>query len=283
LGKGTFPTIGWIADFQHKHLPEFFSQTELAFRDKNFKNTFEESTCVILSSNAAKADAQTFYPEYAEKFRVLHFGTGTIDFSSLPDISLMKEKYQINGPYFLVPNQFWIHKNHKVILEAMNYLKKQGRSVTVIATGNISDHRQPGYFAELMKKMQDYDISNDFIVTGIVPYNDLLVLMLHAIAVINPSLFEGWSTSVEEAKALNLNIILSNIPVHLEQNPEKGVFFLPDNPEQLAGIMLDFLHREQVKNTEIQFNKINERIKERQQTFALDYENIVFDTIGKSP
>lgn len=46
-------------------------------------------------------------------------------------------------------------------------------------------------------------------------------LMKHAIAIINPSLFEGGSTTVEEAKSLLKVIILSGIPVHREQNPRR--------------------------------------------------------------
>src|SRR5690606_26082660 len=56
----------------------------------------------------------------------------------------------------------------------------------------------------------------------------------HSVAVINPSLFEGWSSTVEEAKALGKSVILSNIPAHVEQNPHKGIFFDPKNPYELA-------------------------------------------------
>lgn len=69
---------------------------------------------------------------------------------------------------------------------------------------------------------------------GLIPYQDVAALMQGAVAMINPSLFEGWSTTVEEAKSLGKRIILSNIPVHMEQNPERGLFFEPHNPEALA-------------------------------------------------
>jgi glycosyltransferase involved in cell wall biosynthesis len=54
------------------------------------------------------------------------------------------------------------------------------------------------------------------------------------VALINPSLFEGWSTTVEEAKSLGKRIILSNIRVHLEQNPPGGLFFDPNDPNDLS-------------------------------------------------
>jgi len=73
---------------------------------------------------------------------------------------------------------------------------------------------------------------------GLVPYDDLSSLMHHALAVINPSLFEGWSTTVEEAKSQGKTVLLSDIPVHREQVPKRGHYFRPDAPEELAEAML---------------------------------------------
>jgi glycosyltransferase involved in cell wall biosynthesis len=277
--KSHFPTTGWIPDFQHKYLPDFFSQNELSDRDKDFQTTCSECTRVIFSSNAAKSDAEKFYPEYAKKYRVLHFVTGTMDLSAMPDFASLKEKYLIKEPYFIVPNQFWVHKNHMVIIEALNLLTARGHPVTIIATGNTSDYRQPDYFGTLLKKIQDCHISENFKVIGIVPYKELIQLMTHAVAVINPSLFEGWSTSVEEAKALNLRVILSDIPVHREQNPKHGMFFPPHDPERLAGILLESLQSDKNAFGSEQLTRIFEKLKEQQKIFAINYERIVLDTL----
>jgi glycosyltransferase involved in cell wall biosynthesis len=59
-------------------------------------------------------------------------------------------------------------------------------------------------------------------------------------ALINPSTFEGWSTTVEEAKGLGTPMILSSLRVHKEQNSH-AIFFDADSPEQLAEILIDFV------------------------------------------
>jgi len=282
LGENsTLPTIGWLPDFQHKYLPDFFSQDELQIRDKMFQTTCEECTCVIFSSKTAKSDAEKYYPDYREKYRVLHFVTGNMNLDDLPDFISLKEKYQINESYFIVPNQFWIHKNHAIILEVLKILKLQGCPITVIATGNTSDYRQPDYFCSIQKRIEEYNISENFKVLGIVPYSDLIQLMIHSIAVINPSLFEGWSTSVEETKTLNLNVILSDIPVHREQNPEKGIFFPPHDPEELANILLRSQSGPRAFHGEEQLNQISKKIKDQRRAFAQNYEKIVLETLEK--
>jgi len=273
------PTIGWIPDFQHKYLPDFFSSKELLSRDKDFLITCKECTRVVFSSNTAKMDAEKFYPAYAKKFRILHFVTSNMDLDDLPDFDSLKKKYQIKYPYFIVPNQFWIHKNHTVILEALKILKSQESSIFVLATGNMVDYRQPEYFRTLQTKIKNDDISENFKVLGVVPYKDLLQLMIHSIAVINPSLFEGWSTSVEEAKSLNLNLILSDIPVHQEQNPEHGIFFPPHDPQKLADILAE-CQKDPKKLPAINLlNEVTEKLNRQKKIFAQNYEKIVLDTV----
>ena len=61
--------------------------------------------------------------------------------------------------------------------------------------------------------------------------------MRHSLAVIQPSLFEGWSTVVEDARCLGKKMILSDFPVHLEQDPPESVFFDRNSPEQLAELI----------------------------------------------
>jgi glycosyltransferase involved in cell wall biosynthesis len=56
-------------------------------------------------------------------------------------------------------------------------------------------------------------------------------------ALINPSYFEGWSSTVEEARILNVPMLLSDIPVHREQMGNEATFFSPDNAEELANKM----------------------------------------------
>ena len=168
----SFPTIGWIMDFQYKYLPDYFTKDELPIIDKNYETNCAECTRLIFSSNAAKSDAEKFYPEFAknDKYRVLQFAGGPMDLSGLPDFTLLKERYHIKEPYFIVPNQFWAHKNHMVILEALKLLNARRRPVIVIATGNTFDDRQPDYFRVLENKIRDDKLSENFFVTGVIPY-----------------------------------------------------------------------------------------------------------------
>jgi len=56
--------------------------------------------------------------------------------------------------------------------------------------------------------------------------------------VIQPSLFEGWSTVIEDARALGRPVIASDIPVHREQLGDTARYFIPRDPASLAEAVL---------------------------------------------
>lgn len=58
-----------------------------------------------------------------------------------------------------------------------------------------------------------------------------------SVAVINPSLFEGWSTTVEEAKSLGVPLILSDLSIHREQTGGAASFFNPEDPTDIARVL----------------------------------------------
>ena len=234
--------LPWIPDFQHIHLPEMFSKEEVKIRDESFKKQIDVGKFVLLSSKDALKDFNLFAPDKTFKARVLHFVSNiNPDIYSETDrlAKDIKEKYKLPNKYFYVPNQFWQHKNHKIVFEAISLLKQKGVNIKVVFTGYSADYRNEKYFSQLMNYADETGIRDNIKVLGLVDSIDVYFLMRNCVSIINPSLFEGWSSTVEEAKSLGKNIILSNLNVHKEQNPPCAIYFDPHKPQELADIMLD--------------------------------------------
>jgi glycosyltransferase involved in cell wall biosynthesis len=153
----------------------------------------------------------------------------------------IKKKYQLQEEYFFCPNQFWAHKNHLVVLEAIKKLESShNRKIKVVFTGKLHDFRTPGYHNEIIKYINENNIADNVLMLGFIDRKEQLQIMKHALAVIQPSLFEGWSTIVEDTKAMNQNIIVSDIPVHKEQLAGKTIYFDPKNSDSLVGVLKNF-------------------------------------------
>ena len=228
---------GWIPDFQHYHLPELFSPKEINFRNNFCKKRADHAAVIILSSRMAQEDFGSLFPKDAHRSALLNF-VSWIDpewFHENP--KAYQEKYGITEDFFLVANQFWKHKDHRVVIDALALLKQQGIQPTVVCTGSTSDYRHPDYFKELLVRIQQSGLEDRVRVLGFIPRLDQVQLMRQSLAVIQPSRFEGWSTVVEEARSLGKTILLSDFPVHLEQNPPNSYFFERGNAEELACLM----------------------------------------------
>ena len=110
---------------------------------------------------------------------------------------------------------------------------------------------------------------------GIVPYDDMMSLIYHSIAIINPSKFEGWSSSVEQAKSMGKKILLSDIDVHKEQNPNRGIFFKEDNFIQLSKIIENIWNSFDKKTEKKKFKSSYKLNQKNFENYALDFQKII--------
>jgi glycosyltransferase involved in cell wall biosynthesis len=188
------------------------------------------------------AHLQQFFKYNPEKIKIhlLQF-VSLIDGIPTNDIDFLRKKYGITQPYFIVSNQFYKHKNHLVVYEAIRQLRSDYEYFQVVMTGKEEDYRNPAYIQHLKKLVHDGGLEQQIKSLGVIPREHQLGLMKHSLAVIQPSKFEGWSTVVEDAKSLQKQILLSNIPVHVEQMGDSAYYFEPDSAEQLKTLMRGFL------------------------------------------
>jgi putative glycosyltransferase len=247
----TIKTINWIPDFQHIHLPQMFSEKEIQNRNNNFLKLIRDSDLIVLSSFDALKDMKKFAPNDEDKARVLQFvSQPNSRYFELDehDKSLLLQKYEIKDDFFYIPNQFWKHKNHMMIFEAINELKKDGVEINIVCTGYLGDYRNKTYIDDIRKVIKLNNLKDNIKLLGLVDYEDVFALIKFSKAVINPSLFEGWSSTVEECKSVGKNMILSDLDVHKEQYPN-AVFFKRDSIESLKEV-LKFYKIENKSNVE---------------------------------
>lgn len=220
--------IYWIYDLQHKFLPDLFTEQERKKRDNSFLQMADHAREVVFSSHDSLSHFEQFYAQSKAVRHVYNFvslienkGTTTIE-KTVPK------------NYFIVCNQFWPHKNHLVVLKALKILKEQGQRPFVVFTGKHDDPQNANYVQDLKKFITENDLGSQIQLTGFLPRETQTAMMAGSLAVIQPSLFEGWSTVVEDAKALNKFLIASGITVNREQMHHNVLFFEPANAETLA-------------------------------------------------
>jgi glycosyltransferase involved in cell wall biosynthesis len=193
----------------------------------------------MLSSEDARADCERFHPASKGRTAVVRFAVPRTPVDAVA-ARQAADRHGLPKTFFYLPNQFWIHKNHALVIEALAILRARGQSMVVAASGNQSDPRDPDHFRKLKALAEHAGVSDLFRPLGLIPYADVALLMRASTAMINPSLFEGWSTTVEEARSTGTPMILSNLGVHREQAGEGAIYFDPNRPEALADALAGF-------------------------------------------
>ncbi len=217
--------IYWIPDFQFVHLPQLYTAAHIANNKIKLNRYFNDADLVVVSSEDALKDFKNYSPQFVHKARVMSFVAHVPENLYNDDLSVVLRQYHLPREFIYLPNQFWSHKNHLAVFEALKTLKGEGLRPFIVCSGNPLDERNPAHLALLLQKISEYGIRDQVAFVGLVPHHHVYALIRQSKCVLNPSLFEGWSTSVEEAKSVGKRMLLSNLGVHLEQNPAGSIYF----------------------------------------------------------
>jgi glycosyltransferase involved in cell wall biosynthesis len=228
------PAVAWIPDLQHRSLPQLFPATARWRRELGFRMQLASGRTIMLSSESALRDFRAYYPRAGNKVCVVRFATQPPSELLNMDPREVITTYGLPENYFYLPNQFYRHKNHQLVVDALTILKRRGVNVVVCASGSTEDRREPGYYELVKSEIEKRGLETCFRHVGIIPLAHVYALLRASTAMINPSRFEGWSSTVEEAKSFGVPMILSDIDVHREQTAGAARYFGVDDPAALA-------------------------------------------------
>lgn len=238
------PFVGYIYDFQHRYLPEFFKPEEAAARDAQFKSILTRSNSVVVNASAVKADAERFFPGAAERVVSLPFSASPKSEWFCADTAKTRHRYEIGERYFMVSNQFWIHKRHEVAIRAFARIARDDNNIQLVLTGATWDYRSSNRLDDIQALIRELGVSSRVHILGLVPKLDQIAIMRGAIALIQPTAFEGGpgGGSVFDATALGVPTVVSDIPVNREIADHVTAYFPLDDVEALVARLDELLH-----------------------------------------
>jgi len=232
------PWFGYIYDFQHRHLGHLFSEQEIRNRDRVFAEMLTCAKRVIVNSRDTANDARRFMPQSKATLITLPFSASPHLEWLKPDPTFRASDYKVGDKYFIVCNQFWQHKDHVTALRAFAQLRDVD-DLQLVCTGAMEDNRNLGYIDSLLKESRDLGIEAKLRFTGLIPKRHQIELLKGAIALIQPTLFEGGpgGGAVYDSVSLGVPSIVSDIAVNREVDDPTVTFFKAGNPDALAEAM----------------------------------------------
>lgn len=146
----------------------------------------------------------------------------------------VKHKYHIPGEYLFYPAQFWSHKNHRYILDALRKLKeKHGKIINAVFCGS-----DKGNLNFILKKAKEYQIHDQIFYIGYADTAEIPYLYRQSIALVMPTYFGPTNIPPLEAFALGCPVCYPHLP-GLEDQMKDAVFLMDiENPDSLVEILL---------------------------------------------
>ena len=163
-------------------------------------------------------------------------------------------KYNLDEGYFFYPAQFWSHKNHIRILEALILLNEKGQQCKVVFAGGDQGNKK---YCEQFAK--DNKLLDQVHFLGFVPADEMQGLYEGCHAVIMPSYFGPTNLPPLEAWYYKKPLIYS--ARFNEQAQDAAILIDPDDASHLAAAIVECLDKDHcnklIKAGSMRLNQLN--------------------------
>ena len=227
-----FPGAGVVTvhDLGYRHFPEAHPPLQRAYLDLTTRYSQWRASIILADSKATAADLQRFYGTPASKIRVVYPGVDCpTPKPSAQDIAAVRAKYQLPARYFVFIGRLQPRKNIRRIVEAFGLWQRDKADT---ATALVLAGAKGWLYREAWLGGAD-----NVRVTGYIDEADKGGLLAGAIALVFPSLYEGFGFPVIEAMHCGTPVIASNTSSLPELVGEAGLLVDPLDPSAIAEAM----------------------------------------------
>ena len=233
-------SIVTIHDLIYERYPEQFKLIDRKIYSKKFRYACEHADKIIAISNQTKQDIIQFYNTPAEKIKVCYqscnpaFGERIAD-----DVKQrVKEHYKLPDQYFLYVGSIIERKNLLNLCTAMNLLRDE-IDIPLVVIGNGSEYKQKVKDYVYLNRLDDRIIFlSDQPTAKFSPTfqsaEDFPAIYQQAIAMIYPSVFEGFGIPILEALNSGVPVIATKGSCLEEAGGPDSLYIEQDNAPQLV-------------------------------------------------
>jgi len=232
-----------VHDLQHRLQPEFpevSANGEWEWREYCYRNGTRGSTLLLADSEVGKEDILNFYGPYGvtpDQVKILPFLPACYLATDIArsERQRVRALYRLPERYLFYPAQFWPHKNHARIVQALGLLKQEhGRNIPIVFSGTYTGEIREHTFREVMSLSAQLGLEKEIHYLGYVPDEDMSALYAEAAALIMPTFFGPTNIPIIEAWAFGCPVLTSDIRGVREQVQDAGVLVDPRSVEAIA-------------------------------------------------
>jgi len=269
-------TIVTVHDLMHRYesrFPEAGSTKMFKTRERHYSRISKYVKSILVDSDIGKKQMVESYRTEFKKVHTLPYIPPQYIYIEETNINI-HELYNLPKKFIFYPAQFWLHKNHKSLIEATLKMKQQHPDIYLVFVGQ----KKNGYNS-ICNAIIKNNLSKYIKILNYVPNEHMPELYKAARAMIMPTFFGPTNIPPLEAFALGCPVAVSRIYAMPEQIGDAGLLFNPHSVNEIMKIMIklwtddglaDSLRKKGLKKSdEWQQKQFNER-----------FHNIIKQTIG---
>ncbi len=233
------PNILPIWDLEHRrkpYFPELSADGEWEKREAKYVEMLPRALAVITGTDLSRRQIERFYGVDPEIAKVIPFPTPSfaLEAAAERDGRLAELPEGVDGEFLFYPAQFWPHKNHVRLLQAVKILRSEhGWKGSLVFIGS-----DKGNIEYVRNSAVSLGIQDSIKILGFVERPQLVALYRRALALTFMSYLGPDNFPPLEAFALGCPVITSDIPGARECLGDSPLYVHPDSAEDIVTAVL---------------------------------------------
>ena len=225
--------ISIVYDMVAKAYPETMEMKTKILLGSTLKSSVKRADRIITISNAAKNEIIKYYNIPPDKITVMPMGVEREYSPNTDGIGIIKDKYGINGDYFMYLGTLEPRKNIDTLIKAYDILRHR----TADAPQLVIAGKKGWSYESIFDLTEKLGLKDNVIFTGYIDRDEIPVLLSGAKAFVFPSVYEGFGMPPLEAMACGCPVIASDVSAMPEVIADAGILCDPNKPEEFADAM----------------------------------------------
>lgn len=218
------PTAVMMPDIQHEFFPEFFDANVLKWRQETYGPTARNADILFTLSEHAKQTIVDTYRAPADKVLPIHLDAD--DEFRVP--APPADSLQLPARYLYFPANFWPHKNHENVLEALRIAVAGGEDIDLVLTGAAAGSEK------VLAHAAKLGLGARVHYLGHVAKAHVPEIYRRAQALLFATKFEGFGIPILEAFYCRTPVITSSAGSCVEVAGDAAVLVDPQSPQNIA-------------------------------------------------
>jgi glycosyltransferase involved in cell wall biosynthesis len=225
------PALVSIHDLMHRYerrFPESASGWEYFSRERNLANICRWAKGVLVDSECGRQHVHECTEMPTERIHILPYTAPRYIHAAISP-SDFSHRYRLPEKFLFYPAQFWEHKNHKGLIEAVALLKNEIPELKLVLAGSPKNAYDSA--VDLVRRL---NLSDDVIFLGYVADEDMPELYRRARALVMPTFYGPTNIPPLEAFAAGCPVAVSGIYAIPDQVGDAALLFNPESISEIA-------------------------------------------------